>query len=151
MHRSVHVLLTRSSGELILQRRALDRAVAPGLLDSSAAGHVAAGESYLDCAHRETAEELGVDGRQFRALMLLPAEAATGNEFCLVMHLVHDGELAPCPREIIALEPVGQELLLQRIAAQPDDFAPTLKRIVSQLQSEGRWPLRNTRPSESRR
>ena len=34
----------------------------PGAYNSSAAGHVQHGESYLDAANREILEELGIEG-----------------------------------------------------------------------------------------
>ncbi|MDC0948765.1 NUDIX domain-containing protein [Gammaproteobacteria bacterium] len=139
-HRSVHILLFRGNGDLVLQRRALDRAVAPGLLDSSAAGHVAAGESYIDAARRELNEELGVLANGLLPLVLLPAEVATGNEFCLVLRVDSDASLVPCEREILALETIPARLLPQRIVSNADDFSPTLKRIVTALCGDGRWP-----------
>ena len=53
LHRSVHVLVFNSRKELFLQKRALCKDENPGLWDTSSAGHVDAGESYDDCAHRE--------------------------------------------------------------------------------------------------
>jgi isopentenyldiphosphate isomerase len=59
-HRSVHVWLIGSDGRLLLQRRALTKDNHPGQWDVSAAGHVSAGETPVDAAIRETAEEIGV-------------------------------------------------------------------------------------------
>jgi len=60
MHRAVHVLLFNSRSEVFVQLRSLSKDNSPGLWDTSAAGHVDSGESYLDCAVRELNEELGV-------------------------------------------------------------------------------------------
>ncbi len=59
-HRAVHVWIIGSDGRLLLQRRAWTKENHPGLWDISAAGHVSAGESAIEAAIRETAEELGV-------------------------------------------------------------------------------------------
>ena len=60
-HRSAHVFIFNSKGELYLQKRARSKKEHPGYYDSSAAGHVSEGESYLICAIRELKEELGID------------------------------------------------------------------------------------------
>lgn len=58
-HRDVHLWLT--DGENVLQqRRGLETKIMPGAWDLTA-GHVDAGESYVDAIARETAEELGLD------------------------------------------------------------------------------------------
>jgi len=62
LHRSVHILVFNSQGELFLQKRAMTKDENPGYWDSSAAGHVNSGEDYLTSAHRETMEELGISG-----------------------------------------------------------------------------------------
>jgi isopentenyldiphosphate isomerase len=61
-HRIVRVFLFDKQGRLYLQRRAENMAVAPGLWDQSAAGHVDPGEDYEQAAYRELSEELGVKG-----------------------------------------------------------------------------------------
>lgn len=59
-HRSTHVLLFNSRGELFVQLRSLAKDENAGLWDTSAAGHVDSGESYISCAVRELHEELGI-------------------------------------------------------------------------------------------
>lgn len=59
-YRVVHVLVHDRAGRLLLQRPA--RQLKKGFeFGSSVAGHVRAGESYAQAAHREYREELGVD------------------------------------------------------------------------------------------
>jgi isopentenyldiphosphate isomerase len=60
LHRSVHILLFNADGKLFLQKRSLVKDENPGYWDTSSAGHVDSGESYLASAHRELMEELGV-------------------------------------------------------------------------------------------
>lgn len=60
LHKVVHVLVFNSSGELLLQKRALSKDVAPGLWDTSVGGHISPGEDTMTAAFREMEEELGV-------------------------------------------------------------------------------------------
>ena len=62
-HRVAHILLIADRDGVptaVLQERALHKATFPGLLDLSATGHLAAGETPME-GIRELREELGVD------------------------------------------------------------------------------------------
>lgn len=61
---AAHIWLWRRSGgiiEVLLQRRAIDKATWPGYWDISAAGHVNAGEGFVETALREVREELSIE------------------------------------------------------------------------------------------
>ena len=79
-HRAVHVWVAAPhTGEVLLQRRAACKDSWPGLLDCSAAGHVAAGDEPLPSALRELEEELGlrVGARRLKPLFTHLERAAT--------------------------------------------------------------------------
>lgn len=60
IHRVVHVLIFNSDGDLLLQRRSMNKDIAPGRWDTSVGGHINPGEDPLTAALREMEEELGV-------------------------------------------------------------------------------------------
>ncbi len=60
IHRVVHVLVFDKKKRLLLQKRSLNKDVAPGKWDTSVGGHVNPGEDILEAAKRETKEELGI-------------------------------------------------------------------------------------------
>ncbi|MBI4654705.1 MAG: NUDIX domain-containing protein [Nitrospirae bacterium] len=60
IHRVVHVLVFNKSGNLLLQKRSINKDVAPGKWDTSVGGHINHGESILSALRRETEEELGI-------------------------------------------------------------------------------------------
>lgn len=60
VHRVAHVLVFSSDGRLLLQKRAASKDIQPGRWDTSVGGHLDIGESYLQAAYREMAEELGL-------------------------------------------------------------------------------------------
>ncbi len=55
------VILKNDAGEVLLQKRDPDMVAWPGRWDSSAAGHVDAGELPEEAAYREMHEEIGID------------------------------------------------------------------------------------------
>ena len=79
-HRSVHIFIFNSNGELYLQLRAPHKDQYPGHWDSSAAGHTDPGESPAETARRELGEELGLAVPLDRVLEH-PACPETGWEF----------------------------------------------------------------------
>ena len=65
LHRCTYVLLEHSAGHVLVLRRTLTQDVYPGAYDVFSGGVCAAGgESYDECARREVAEEVGVDGAE---------------------------------------------------------------------------------------
>lgn len=60
LHRTVHIWITDRNGNILLQRRAKSKDLFPDMLDISCAGHLSAGDSSLQGALRELAEELGL-------------------------------------------------------------------------------------------
>jgi isopentenyldiphosphate isomerase len=83
LHRAIHIFWLRGDGRLCLQRRSYAKDHCPGLLSSSCAGHVDAGEDYLAAAVRELREELGFDVSPDALIEVdyAPWHADLGNEF----------------------------------------------------------------------
>lgn len=68
IHRVVHVLIFNKQGDLLLQKRSMNKDIAPGRWDTSVGGHINPGEDSHDAAVRETAEELGIALSDFEYL-----------------------------------------------------------------------------------
>lgn len=79
-HRAVHAFVFNKAGELFMQKRSHLKDAHPGVWDSSAAGHLDAGESYGDAVVRELEEELGIRDANPEFIASLPASQATGWE-----------------------------------------------------------------------
>jgi isopentenyldiphosphate isomerase len=60
LHKVVHVLVFNDVGNLLLQKRSMNKDVAPGKWDTSVGGHVSPGEDLKTAALREMKEELGI-------------------------------------------------------------------------------------------
>lgn len=98
-HRDVHVFVTNGT-HLLEQQRSHSKNIMPGVWDISAAGHVSAGEGYLETAVRETEEELGLSftPERFRALGRLAARMTMGtSEQPWVHHTVGENYVVHAP------------------------------------------------------
>lgn len=139
-HRSVHILIENGDGEIFLQKRSAWKDTFPGRWDSSAAGHVDAGEDHGAAAAREVVEELGV-AVPLDPVGRIAACERTGNEFVHVYHGRHDGagfRLPPGEIEAGAFFP--KPLLADWITRDPDAFAPGFLAVWELLSRDGRPP-----------
>jgi isopentenyldiphosphate isomerase len=105
LHRAVHLLWLRDDGLLCLQRRSYRKDSCPGLISTSCAGHLDAGESYLAAMVRELREENGVavEPRELLPLDAAPAHPDLGHEFVEVFLLRGDRPFHIYPPEVDAL------------------------------------------------
>lgn len=122
-HRAVHVFVFNRHGELFLQRRSRGKDMHPLCWDSSAAGHVEAGQTYDATAPREVAEELGVEAACTR-IGEIAACAETGWEFVHIYRAEHDGPFRLAPAEIDSGAFFTLDQIARWIEARPSDFAP---------------------------
>jgi 16S rRNA (adenine1518-N6/adenine1519-N6)-dimethyltransferase len=122
-HRAVHILLFNKNGDIYLQKRSRWKDRHPGVWDSSAAGHVLAGEEYDRAAERELREELGVEAPLER-LVKLPASERTGQEFVWLYRAQHDGQISLNKDEIETGRYFQPAIITGWIASRPGDFAP---------------------------
>lgn len=63
LHRAFSVFIFNSKGEMLLQRRAIDKYHSGGLWTNACCSHPAEGEETVNAAHRRLQEEMGFDTR----------------------------------------------------------------------------------------
>jgi len=61
LHREIHIWFFNDKGDVLIQKRALDKDTYPGLLDVGVGGNVESGMGYSDTAIKEVKEELGLN------------------------------------------------------------------------------------------
>ena len=122
-HRAVHILTFNQAGDVYLQQRSRRKDRHPLKWDSSAAGHVTAGENYDETARRELKEELGVDVPLER-IFRLTASSRTDHEFICGYRGMVSASLAPNKCEIERGVFLAPGVIDGWTSARPDDFAP---------------------------
>lgn len=123
-----------SADQVFVQLRSKHKDNGAGLWDTSAAGHVDSGESYLDCAVRELHEELGIvaSPTELSAIGRLQPVAGNGFEFTEIYTVRSDQEPVLQIEEIddgVWVSPVQLNDWLERSA---QDFTEVFKVI---------WPM----------
>ena len=134
MHRAVHVLVFNAAGQVFLQKRSMTKDRQPGLWDSSASGHLAAGEDYDACAVRELHEEIGLEVITIpQRVFKLAACAETDQEHVWVYRCQAEGPFVLPPDEIERGEWFAPETVSGWMQERPQDFAAALLFIWSRL------------------
>lgn len=144
-HRAVHVLVFNARGEVFLQKRSWSKDCHPGTWDSSASGHLEAGEDYDDCARREPREEIGLALPETPECVLrVDACEATGMEFVRVYRCRAEGPFELHPEEIETGGWFAADALDAWLRERPEEFAPAFRLIWKLLGEAGapaRFPL----------
>jgi 16S rRNA (adenine1518-N6/adenine1519-N6)-dimethyltransferase len=122
-HRAVHILIFNQAGDVYLQQRSRWKDRNPLKWDSSAAGHLTAGERYDDTARRELKEELGVT-MALQKMSKIPASKHTDQEFIWLYQGTATGDLEPNKSEIEQGAFFPPEIIDGWTSARPEDFAP---------------------------
>ncbi len=124
-HRAVHLFVRNEAGEIFLQRRSHLKDKMPERWDSSAAGHLDAGEDYLTAALREVEEELGIKttAERLRLEATLEAGPGTGWEFVHLYSLTWNNPLRWPAAEIETGQWFAPAEVDRWVQRRPQDFA----------------------------
>jgi isopentenyl-diphosphate delta-isomerase len=132
-HRAVHLLVVNRAGQVFLHQRSMQKDLFPGVWDSSAAGHVGAGEDYDGTAVRELEEELGCrPARPPQPLFKIEAREETGQEFVWVYRVEDEGPFTLQVDEIERGDWFSPDEIDRWLAERPHEIAPALLYL---------WPL----------
>lgn len=124
-HRAVHLFVFDKRGDLWLQKRSHLKDAMPEKWDSSAAGHLDAGEDYLPAAVRELKEEVGLEvaPSDLQKIARIPPSPETGWEWVELFAVRAERKMRfPCS-EIECLEHFSISEVEAWISARPQDFA----------------------------
>jgi 8-oxo-dGTP pyrophosphatase MutT (NUDIX family) len=100
LHRFSSVACRDPAGRLYVHRRTDDKDVYPGMYDMFAGGVLATGETYLEAARRELAEELGVVGPEPRFLFKHHYRGSENPSWSSLFEVTWDGPVRPQASEI---------------------------------------------------
>ncbi len=125
LHRGVYIFIFNSKGELLLQKRSMNKDLYKGLWDGSASGHVEAGNGYEEAARQELKEELGIE---IELKFLFKYNAGFGNDIEIDSFFIgfHDGPFNHNEKEIDDIKFLSIEELKKLIKENQNQFSPGL-------------------------
>ncbi len=130
-HRSVFIAVVSESGDLLVHRRAETKDLWPGWWDVAVGGVIAPGETDDVAAHRELAEELGVEGVQLEKLGTGAYEDSAVRLVATIYLCRSDGPFSFADAEITEAHWVSPVELPEWLRAQP--FLPDSVALVLPL------------------
>lgn len=128
--RCTFIFVFNSLGELCVHQRTPHKRLYPSFWDVAAGGVVAAGESYLQGAERELAEELGVSGVPLTEHFRFFFNSAESQLWGGVFSCCWDGPLTLQPEEVQAVRWVDPRSDWQRAGEQ---YAPDSLEALARL------------------
>jgi len=100
IHRVVHAFIFNTKGDLLLQKRSMNKDVAPGKWDTSVGGHLDPGEDPLTATIREMKEELGIRIEEPKFLYTYIHTNSYETELVFTYLCIYEGEMYFNPEEI---------------------------------------------------
>lgn len=131
LHRAFSIFIFNSSGELMLQQRALNKYHSPGLWSNTCCSHPRPGEDTVDAAHRRLKEEMGFDchfSEAFSFVYKAPfTNELTEHEFDHVFIGISDTEPVLNKDEAAAYRMVKIDDIRKEMNEDPDKFSVWFK------------------------
>ncbi|MBU0648462.1 NUDIX domain-containing protein [Patescibacteria group bacterium] len=121
IHRSVHLILMNSKGEMMLQKRAKGKRWYPGLYSYSVSGTVE-DEAYFEAMDREMKEEIGLDLMFCRLFKYLHTDKKADNAWRVVYLAQSDEKVKPDKKEIDEVKWVKLKDLKKDLKNNPDAY-----------------------------
>ncbi|MDR3341110.1 MAG: NUDIX domain-containing protein [Candidatus Symbiothrix sp.] len=100
LHPVVHLHIFNHAGEILLQKRAMNKDIQPGKWDTSVGGHVDYGESIEEALFREAREELGLTNFNPVFMRSYIFESEIEKEMVYAYKAVYEGPLCFDKKEI---------------------------------------------------
>ena len=132
-HRTSHIWIYNSQGEILLQLRSTEKPLYPNMWDISAAGHVAAGEDPITSGLREVEEEIGLkltendlDFWMMRKVKAIFREIKN-NEFYYVYFFQFDGnidQLTLQKEEVQKIQFLPIDIIEKELKSNPEKYVP---------------------------
>lgn len=130
-HRAVHLFLVGEGDRILLQKRSDAKASWPGCWDSSASGHVTAGQGYDEAMYREAEEEIGYRCADPAPVLHLEASELTDQEWVRLYVEKVSGRTAfkPDPAEVAGLRWWSLDEVVDALVKTPEAFAISFRTL----------------------
>ena len=140
LHRAISVFIINSKGEILLQRRALEKYHSGGLWTNTCCTHPRLGESCFKAANRRLEEEMGMKADLHEAFFFIYKaeldQGLTEHEFDHVFIGFSDETPIPNPEEVSEYQWMTVADIQSSIQKNPNQWTEWFKVIFTEFQSE---------------
>jgi isopentenyl-diphosphate Delta-isomerase len=137
LHRAFSVFVYNSQGELLLQRRALDKYHSGGLWTNTCCSHPRPGEGNLEAATRRLREEMGIVCTLQHAFSFIYHQQVgdlTEHELDHVFIGTYDGLPIINSEEVAEWKTIAVSDLLEEMQAYPDKFTVWIRLCMDRVE-----------------
>ncbi|MBP9700171.1 isopentenyl-diphosphate Delta-isomerase [Candidatus Woesebacteria bacterium] len=143
LHRAISVFLFNDKDELLIQQRSAEKIVGAHQWANTCCGNVRPAESYLECATRRLAEELGVTGVTLTPITKFIYKVRCNDEFSeyevdTVFIGTYEGMVIPNAKEVQAYRWINKKEFGRRMEHQLLSFAPWVPFLLHQPEVKGK-------------
>ncbi len=124
IHRGAHVFVFNSKGELLLQKRSIEKEQYAGFW-GDIAGHIDSGESYEGAARREMKEEIGIEAK-LEFLMKFRKRFENDQEIIMLFKCKHEGPFKIDKKEVQFVKFLSLDKIKEMFEGG-EDFTPGTK------------------------
>jgi isopentenyl-diphosphate delta-isomerase len=142
LHRAFSVFLFNNSGQMLLQRRSMQKYHFKGLWSNACCGHPRPGESLADATSRRLFEEIGVDTRLntlfsfiYRATDIQSGHTEYEYDHVLVGRF--NGATSPCASEVEATRWASPDELTTDMGLHADRYTPWFLLVARKVMQTG--------------
>lgn len=121
-HRTSIIWVANNKGQILCQKRSMQKDTKPGVWEAYFGGHLAPGETYESCAVKEVDEELGISISSSDLHMFMIHKCGTDKEFQAIFVLRWDGDdsqLTKEKAEVEKIEWLSLETLKDNLLTKP--------------------------------
>jgi len=139
IRRLARVIVEDQEGNVLLQKRSSKQKLFPNRWDTSAAGHVDAGEDYLQAAKREMSEEIGLKNVDMQEVDYFYNSFVWQdmklNQFQRVYKVVvaHDTQFKVDKDEVVGTQWFSPHQLKQLFQSNPESFTDGAQYIIKRF------------------
>ncbi len=143
MHRTCHIMIFNSKGEVVLQKRSADNMMCPLRWDLSAGEHLTHGEDYASGAARGIMEELSIKGvsleklRGPRSQEFIYPNGLIDRELTVLFRGRYDGKIRIDLVELAEARFFRIDDVKRMIRENPDQFTPWFLNEWEWMEKEG--------------
>lgn len=137
LHRAVSVFIFNEEGEMLLQKRAIEKYHSPGLWTNACCTHPRMNESFADCATRRLKEEMGFVTELTSAFSFIykgdVENGLTEHELDHVFIGQYDGAVRFDPAEVADSTFAPLNDIRQRLKDRPEEFTIWFRAIFERV------------------